>query len=85
MSGKTYKDRFGNVKYADSDKPVARIAAAKKLGRPLKQEEVVHHKDRNKSNNSAGNLWVFRNQGEHDKIHKKDAKKYGKKASYSGF
>ena len=46
--------------------------AEKKLSRKLKQGEVVHHKDRNKQNNSKENLWVFKNQSEHYKIHKKD-------------
>ena len=33
------------------------IAAEQKLGRKLKPEEVVHHKDRNRYNNSFDNLF----------------------------
>ncbi|WP_368672155.1 HNH endonuclease [Treponema endosymbiont of Eucomonympha sp.] len=32
--------------------------------------EIVHHKNRNKLDNSPGNLQVFPNQTEHDKYHK---------------
>jgi hypothetical protein len=35
--------------------------------------EVVHHKNRNKSDDSMDNLWVFRNQDAHDRAHKIDA------------
>lgn len=82
--GKTYSDERGYKRFKDSDTPVHRWAAEKKLGRKLKKGEVVHHKDRNKSNNSQTNLWVFKNQKEHDKAHKKDAKRFGKKYSYKG-
>jgi hypothetical protein len=57
----------------------------KKIGRNLKPGEVVHHKDRDKTNNSKQNLWVFKDQAEHDRAHKVDAKRHGKAASYQGF
>lgn len=82
---KTYIDENGYRRFSDSDKLVHRWASEKKLGRKLKSGEVVHHKDRNKQNNSLSNLWVFRNQDEHDKVHKKDARRHGKAASYQGF
>lgn len=81
----TYTDDSGYRRFKDSNKLVHRYVAEKKLGRKLKPGEVVHHKDRNKQNNSPHNLWVFKNQQEHDRVHKEDAKKYGKKASYKGF
>ena len=59
--------------------------AEKKLGRKLRSGEVVHHKDRDKTNNSKDNLWVFKNQEEHDRAHRIDAKRHGKEASYKGF
>ena len=68
----TYVDSKGYKRYKDSNKLVHRYMAEKKLSRKLKQGEVVHHKDRNKQNNSKENLWVFKNQSEHYKIHKKD-------------
>lgn len=85
MGNKTYIDENGYRRYKDSDKLVHRHQAENKLGRRLKRGEVVHHKDRNKLNNEPSNLWVFKNQKEHDRIHKLDARRHGKKASYHGF
>lgn len=85
MKNKTYIDKRGYRRYSDSNKLVHRQVAEKKLGRALRKGEVVHHKDRNKLNNSPNNLWVFKNQKEHDRIHKLDARNHGKKASYKGF
>lgn len=82
---KTYVDQDGYRRFKDSDTLVHRWVAEKKLGRRLKPGEVVHHKDRNKLNNSPENLWVFKNQKEHDRAHRIDAKKHGAKASYQGF
>lgn len=82
---KTYKDESGYVRFKDSHIPLHRYVVEKKLGRPLRDGEVVHHKNRNKSDNSMGNLWVFRNQDEHDRVHRLDAERYGKTASYQGF
>jgi len=85
MGNKTYIGRKGYRRFIDSNKLVYRCVAEKKLGRKLRKGEVVHHKDRNKLNNSSCNLWVFANQKEHDRIHKIDTKKHGKKVSYKGF
>ena len=46
-----------------------RIVAEEMLGRYLKDEEVVHHKDENKHNNIPSNLMVFKNQGHHARFH----------------
>lgn len=81
---RTYIDSNGYRRFANSGKQVSRWMAGKNLGRPLKAGEVVHHKDRNKQNNKPDNLHVFKNQAEHDKIHRQDAKKYGKRYSYKG-
>ena len=81
----TYTDPNGYLRYTRNNKLVHRDVAEKKLGRKLRKGEVVHHKDRNKQNNSPGNLWVFRSQAEHDRVHKLDALRYGRKASYRGF
>ncbi len=85
MAYNTYIDSYGYKRYKDSHKLVHRVAAELKLNRKLKRGEVVHHKDRDKTNNSFNNLHVFRNQKEHDWVHEKDARKFGKKASYYGF
>ena len=81
---KTYSDSRGYRRFKDSNTSVHRWAAEKKLGRKLRSGEVVHHKDRNKQNNSPKNLHVFRNQKEHDKAHSIDARRYGNEYSYMG-
>lgn len=85
MFSDTYTDQKGYKRYKSDNKLEHRKVAERKLGRKLRAGEVVHHKDRDKRNNSPSNLWVFRTQGEHDRAHKMDALKHGKKASYKGF
>jgi len=67
---KTYIDENGYRRFSDSNKSVHRWIAEKELGRKLYPEEVVHHKNRNKLDNSPDNLQVFASQDEHDKVHK---------------
>lgn len=81
---KTHINANGYRVYNNSGIPVHRAVAATTLGRPLKASEVVHHKDRNKQNNSPSNLQVFSSQKAHDTAHKIDAQKYGAKYSYAG-
>lgn len=45
---KTYIDENGYRRFSDSGKLVSRWVAEKKLGRELDDEEVVHHKNRDK-------------------------------------
>ncbi|MDR1838223.1 MAG: HNH endonuclease [Treponema sp.] len=68
--GKTYIDENGYRRFSDSNKLVHRYVAEKKIGRKLRQEEIVHHINRNKLDNSPENLEVFANQAEHEKHHK---------------
>lgn len=42
-----------------------RKIAEKKIGRKLKEGEIVHHLDGNSSNNDPSNLFVCENQSEH--------------------
>lgn len=42
-----------------------RIVAARKLGRPLESDEVVHHIDGDPGNNNSENLMVLPYQGDH--------------------
>ena len=69
---KTYVDRNGYRRFSNSGKSVSRWVAEKKLGRNLRDLEVVHHKNRNKLNNSRKNLWVCRDQDEHELYHEDD-------------
>jgi len=66
-SKKTYVTKKGYSRFKDSGTYVHRWAAEKKIGRKLKEGEVVHHKDGNSLNNSHSNLKVYRNQSEHMK------------------
>ena len=62
-----YADKKGYRRFSDSGKLVHRWSAEKKLGRPLRETEVVHHGYYGKKCNDSDNLWVFKNQSEHIK------------------
>jgi len=51
-----------------------RVVAENKIGRKLKQGEVVHHKDGNKLNYTEDNLEVLESQKEHAKLHNNNGK-----------
>jgi len=46
------------------------LIAEEMLGRPLNKGETVHHKDKNKDNNSKSNLMIFKTQADHSRFHK---------------
>jgi hypothetical protein len=48
------------------------IVAEQKLGRLLLDGEVVHHKDKNRKNNSPENIEIFTSQKEHGERHSGD-------------
>lgn len=56
----------------ESGQHVHRVVAAEVLGRPLRPGEVVHHEDRDKTNNDPANLIVFASQAWHARHHKLD-------------
>ena len=64
---KTYINKNGYRCFSDSGKQVSRWAAEKKIGRPLRKTEVVHHGYKGKKCNDPDNLWVFKSQSEHMK------------------
>jgi len=74
-----YVDATGYRKFRDSGIPVHRWVAWKKLGRPLRRGEVVHHKNRNKLDNRPGNLYVCKSQAQHEYFHRIDGDLYKKK------
>lgn len=45
------------------------LVAEKMLGRKLKKEECVHHKDKDRTNNSPDNLMVFQTNDDHVAFH----------------
>lgn len=45
------------------------IVAEEILGRPLFPQEVVHHRDLNKLNNSPDNIMVFASNSDHTRFH----------------
>lgn len=63
----TGEGKNGYTKYYG--RPAHRVAAEKKLGRKLKDGEVVHHMDFNVMNNEPANLMVFKSKADHSKYH----------------
>ena len=51
-----------------------RLVMEKYLGRPLRSDEIVHHKDGNKQNNDISNLEVV-TRAEHINIHRSELHK----------
>lgn len=49
--------------------PQHRIVMEEMIGRPLKPEEVVHHIDRDRSNNDPENLILIPSQKDHNRLH----------------
>ena len=45
------------------------VAEEKVLNRPISKEEVVHHVDKNRSNNNPENLMVFATKADHTAYH----------------
>ena len=73
MVRKTYRDTQGYLRFIDSGKLVHRWKAEKRLGRRLLSQEVVHHKNKVKTDNRYGNLAVFESRKAHQAYHIKAA------------
>jgi hypothetical protein len=50
------------------------LVAESMLGRILKDDEVVHHEDENRSNNNPDNLYVFATKSDHVRFHRNGIK-----------
>lgn len=85
MTAIMYIDQKGYYRFCDSHKLVHRWAAEKKLGRKLKDGEVVHHINRDKLDNRPDNLYVCRSQDHRWMLHVIDARKFGWSTSLYGF
>ena len=59
---KLYKDKSGYLRYKDSNKPHHVAVLEKLFGHKLSKGSVVHHKNRDKTDNRASNLWAFSSQ-----------------------
>lgn len=70
-------NKKGLLFFKDTNELAHRFVAEKKLVRKLNKEDVVHHFDQKA--NDMDSLFVFKNQVEHDRIHKHDAFKFGKR------
>ncbi|MHA1390489.1 MAG: HNH endonuclease [Candidatus Thorarchaeota archaeon] len=68
---KTFTDKKGYRRFGNSGKLVHRWVAGAKPG------QVVHHKNRRKSDNRPSNLRVFSSQKEHHATHRRRKKKWG--------
>lgn len=65
-----FKDKKGYPRSKSTGKLIHRDVARKMIERPLRKDEVVHHKDGNKSNFRRKNLRVM-SRSHHSKIHNK--------------
>ena len=81
LEGKTHISSHGYIKvYIGRKDPRSdvsgfayrhRLVAEKKLGRPLKENEVVHHLDGDKTNDDPVNIIINSSLGEHRTYHRK--------------
>lgn len=58
-----------------------RLVMSEMLGRELKKEEEVHHKDHDKKNNDPSNLKIL-TKSEHGKLHREEQIELGIKTSW---
>ena len=71
-----YIDKRGYPRFRDNNKLVHRVVMEKIIGRPLRDDEVVHHINGDKTNFSRRNLQLV-NKKDHFKIHVTDKKNIG--------
>lgn len=67
---------YKRVTYLGQTELLHRVIAAKALGRPLKQGEIVHHIDEDIFNNEPANLMVLKSLADHAALHMGAEAKY---------
>jgi DNA-binding transcriptional regulator YiaG len=67
-------NKYKAIKINGVKKDEHRHKVEQKLGRKLSFNEVVHHKDRNKANNSDDNLEIIA-RADHSRLHMKGSKR----------
>ncbi len=76
-----YIDKRGYPRFRDNNKLVHRVVMEKIIGRPLREDERVHHIDGDKTNFRRRNLQLV-SKKDHFKIHVVDKKIKDKKVSF---
>lgn len=76
IMGNFFYGKKGYPRYRKSKKLVHRAVAEKKVGRPLRSHEVVHHRDGDKGNFRKSNLRVT-SRSYHSKLHARKRKRRG--------
>lgn len=79
---KTYIDENGYRRFTGNKKAIHRWIAEKKIGRPLRKDEIVHHKNRNKLDNDPDNLEIM-HVDVHYRLHKKHIDKKNREKKYN--
>lgn len=67
-TAQTYVDKYGYLRYCDSDYLVHKRTMEKRIGRLLVKGEIIHHVNGNKLDNRAENLQLLTRK-EHFKLH----------------
>jgi len=72
-----YMNKKGYLVNKYTGKPQHQEVLERKFGHPLSEGTAVHHINRDKTDNRPSNLWAFKSQGDHFKVHLQDKKRYG--------
>jgi len=75
---KVYEDKRGYLRFRNSGKPVHRWVLEKVFGHKLSPGTVVHHKNRDKTDNRRENLRALPNQKKHDAMHRENKRRFGR-------
>lgn len=83
---KSYVDQHGYVMVRDGKRwrKEHRVVMERRLGRPLRRDELVHHRNLDKTDNRPENLRVYRSHAKHFAHHRlrRSAKFLGRYAEF---